>query len=342
MSISRRRFLVGSAAAVAAHQLAACRPEEPPRTPTWSRAAHRKTARPRVAVLPAAAYDAALLTDVVRRGIEAFALPVRGKRVVLKPNMVELERGGVINTNPAVILAAVEAFRSLGAREVIVAEGPGHRRDNQYILVASGVYAVLKESGTRYVDLNNDSVRRVKLESSFTDLGSLYLPETVLDADLLVSMPKMKTHHWAGATLSMKNMFGVVPSAVYGWPKNVLHWAGIDQSIVDINAALAMPRFAIVDGVIGMEGNGPIQGTARHSGVIVCGEDPVAVDATCARLMRLEPWKIGYLAAAEPFLGTIAEEGIEQIGEDVGRLAQDYRVLPQFAPLKDSSLARGV
>ena len=139
MSISRRRFLVGSAAVVAAHQLAACRAEQPARTPTWNRAAYRKTARPRVAVLPAASYDASLLTDVVRRGIEAFALPVSGKRVVLKPNMVELERGGVINTNPALILAAVEAFRSLGAREVIVAEGPGHRRDNQYLLVASGV-----------------------------------------------------------------------------------------------------------------------------------------------------------------------------------------------------------
>ena len=75
-------------------------------------------------------------------------------------------------------------------------------------------------------------------------------------------MAKMKTHHWVGATLSMKNLFGVVPSGIYGWPKNVLHWAGIDESIADLHAAF--PRhFAIVDGIVGMEGNGPIQGSAQ-------------------------------------------------------------------------------
>lgn len=345
MSITRRHFLAAGAGAglgagvLGLHRLVAGAPA-PARVPEWNRAAHRKGARSRVAVLPAAGYDAPL-TDVLLRGIAQFDLPIRGKRVVLKPNLVELDRGGVVNTNAAVVLAAVEAFRTLGAREVIVAEGPGHRRDNQYILVASGVYDVLKESRTRYVDLNTDAVRRVRLNSSFTDLGSLYLPETVLGADLLVSMPKMKTHHWAGATLSLKNMFGVVPSAVYGWPKNVLHWAGIDQSIIDINAALEMPRFNIVDGIIGMEGNGPIQGSARHSGVIVCGTDPVAVDATCARLMQLDPWRIRYLHLTEPFLGNVAEERIEQTGEDPGRLSQDYQVLPQFRHLKPGSLARG-
>ena len=67
-------------------------------------------------------------------------------------------------------------------------------------------------------------------------LRSLYLPHTVLGSDLLVSMPKMKTHHWAGATLSMKNLFGIVPGGVYGWPKNVLHWASIHQSIADLHS----------------------------------------------------------------------------------------------------------
>ena len=100
------------------------------------------------------------------------------------------------------------------------------------------------------MDLNHDAVRRVPLRSSFTRLGELYLPVTVLDAELFVSMPKLKTHHWAGVTLSMKNMFGIVPGSLYGWPKNILHWAGLEGSIVDLNAALDVPRFNIVDGIV--------------------------------------------------------------------------------------------
>ena len=100
-----------------------------------------------------------------------------------------------------------------------------------------------------------------------------YLPRTALGADLLVSMPKMKTHHWVGATLAMKNLFGVVPGGVYGWPKNVLHWAGIDECIADLHAVF--PRqFAIVDGIVGMEGNGPIQGAAKRRGGAGGGAGP--------------------------------------------------------------------
>jgi uncharacterized protein (DUF362 family) len=156
----------------------------------------------------------------------------------------------------------------------------------------------------------------------------------VLEADLLVSMPKVKTHHWAGVTLSMKNMFGIVPGAIYGWPKNVLHWSGIDGSIVDINSTLGMPRFAIADGIVGMEGNGPIQGQPRPLGALVFGADLPAVDATCARLMRIDPAMVRHLATADRFLGNVEHERIEQIGEPLDSLQQDFRVLASFDHLK--------
>ena len=160
------------------------------------------------------------------------------------------------------------------------------------------------------------------------------LPETILSADLLVSMPKLKTHHWAGVTLSMKNMFGCIPGSIYGFPKNVLHWAGIPESIVDINSTLPVRRFAIVDAIVGMEGNGPIQGEPRHCGALVFGEDPVAVDATASRLMSIDPRRVTYLAEAGRFLGHVAEERIDQIGEPIDRLRQDFRVMPAFSALK--------
>ena len=323
--MTRRRFLGAAAAASAA---AGCG-----RTPGWDRAAYRKAERSRVAILSARDY-AVPLTDVVLQGIRQFRLPVVGRKIVLKPNLVEFDPAGVINTHPAVIAAAVEAFRRLGAREVVVAEGPGHRRDTEHLVAASGLFRTLTDLGARYVDLNHDDVRAVTLRSQFTTLGRLHLPETILGADLIVSMPKLKTHHWAGVTLSLKNMFGIVPGMIYGWPKNVLHWAGIHESVVDINSSLPAPQFAIVDGIVGMEGNGPIQGDAKPCGALVFGDDLVAVDATAARLMTIDPRKIKYLQHAAQFLGNIEHEQIAQIGEPLESLRKEFRVIQQFESLR--------
>ncbi|MFV1988686.1 MAG: DUF362 domain-containing protein, partial [Gemmatimonadota bacterium] len=239
----RREFLRLMAGGAAAATVACGTPDR------WTAAAIRKPVRSSVAILAAPDYDEARLVDVVRAGLGMFDLRVRGLRVVLKPNLVEFDPRGAINTHPNLIAATVEAFRLEGALEVVIAEGPGHRRDNEYLIEASGLGAQLRDTGARFVDLNHDAVRRVELKTSFTELGHLYLPETVLDAGLFVSMPKLKTHHWAGVTLSMKNLFGIVPGAIYGWPKNVLHWAGLEGSILDINAVLDVPRFNILDGI---------------------------------------------------------------------------------------------
>jgi uncharacterized protein (DUF362 family) len=336
VSFTRRQFLGSVAAGVAAGAALAPlarRASTPERESRWGRDAYVRPDRSRVAIVRAAAYDDRL-DAVLREGLALFPLDVRGRRVVLKPNLVEFDPAGVINTHPALVAAAARVFRSMGAREVVVAEGPGHRRDNEYLLDASGLGAALEDAGVPYVDLNVDAVRRVRTRSRFMGVPELLLPETVAGADLLVSMAKLKTHHIAGATLSMKNLFGIMPGTYYGWPKNLLHFKGIPNSIVDINSALPVRRFSIIDGVVGMEGNGPIQGTARRSGLLVLGEDPVAVDATGARLMTLEPAGVQYLADAGAFLGNLAEERIEQVAEDLESLRQDYAVLDLFRGLK--------
>jgi uncharacterized protein (DUF362 family) len=323
--MKRREFL--QAAVVGSAALAACGRREVELPPD------RRPARSRVAVLPAASYDADL-ADLLLRGLAFFAPELRGRRVVLKPNYVEFDPNGAINTHPRMVEAAVLAFLRLGAAELIVAEGAGHRRDTEYLLGASGLDAVLRERRVRFVDLNIDRVEEVVLPTAFTALGRLWLPRTVLDADLFVSMPKLKMHHWAGVTLSMKNLFGIVPGAIYGWPKNVLHQAGIPGSILDINAALTMPRLAIVDGIVGMEGNGPIQGEARAAGVVLIGDDFPAVDATGARLMGVDPQHVDHLRWAGGFLGNVAEKRIVQLAEAPARFRQDFALPPGFAKLR--------
>ncbi|MFY9585576.1 MAG: DUF362 domain-containing protein, partial [Candidatus Acidiferrales bacterium] len=220
-----------------------------PLAPSFSRPASR------VAIRRAESYRtdlSALLTETLLE----FDPPVRGKTVLLKPNFVGPDPLGVINTHPAVVAAARESFLRLGAERVLVGDGPALERDTEAVAETMRLREYVGPLELSFVDLNVDDVRRVLLRTRASSLRELYLPETVLDADLVVSMPKLKTHHWAGVTLSLKNMFGIVPGSCYGWPKNVLHWAGITRALLDINSTVR-PGFAIVDGIVGMEGNGP-------------------------------------------------------------------------------------
>ncbi len=291
----------------------------------------QRGAKSTVTVVKASNYSVDL-ARLIREGIAACGLAVKGKRVLLKPNLVEFDKQTVINTDVAVVAAAYEVFSSLGAAEVRIGEGPGHRRDTYAISEQAGYRALLEKFDNRFVDLNRDRVSPVK---EFAGEPVFYFPDTALSADLIVSIPKMKTHHWAGATLAMKNYFGLVPGSVYGWPKNTLHMLGIARSIVELNRVFSR-NFAIVDGVVGMEGNGPIQGSPKPAGVLVMGSDLRAVDATCCRIMGIDPLRIGYLEQSA-HLGNATEAGIEQRGERVADVHTDFQLLPDLAGLRLNS-----
>ena len=315
MKITRRELLAASAVAGAA-ALTSCNREQP-------------LVPSRVSIRRAPAYDQRVY-QTMRQILDEHNVDVRGRGVVVKPNLVEFEPERFINTNPLLVHAAVEAFRARGAASVHIAEGPGHRRNTLDLADAAGYFKIVPKFEDLFVDLNLDDVTQVRLPRQFSRLGKLYLPNTALRASLLVSMPKMKTHHWMGATLAMKNLFGLVPGGVYGWPKNVLHWAGIAESIADLHATF--PRqFAIVDGIVGMHGNGPIQGTAKYAGVLVAGSDPVAVDATCCRIMRINPYLIPYLRLATGGVDAqISERNIQQSGEAIGAVATPFDLISEF------------
>ncbi len=290
-----------------------------------------------VAVIKASSYESELLSKLEEGMREAWPdAPafVRDKTVVLKPNLVEFDQNTCINTDPRLVLACRELFLKLGAKSVLIAEGPGHRRDTWDLADQAGYRKIISDFDGSFVDLNLDDVKSVR---AYGDSMDLFLPKSILDADLVVSVAKMKTHHWAAATLSMKNFFGIVPGSIYGWPKNLLHYQGIDKSIVELNR-IVRHTFAIVDGIVAMEGNGPIQGTPVSAGVVVMGKDVAAVDSTCARLMKLDPLKIAYLknsaALRIPGLGAVEEAQIEQRGETISSLSRPFAVIDDFAGLR--------
>jgi uncharacterized protein (DUF362 family) len=290
--------------------------------------------RSRVAILRVEEYSQKI-EEILLRGLQLFRLDVRGKTVVLKPNLVDYIAGEAINTHPVLVAATAESFRRLGAKEVVVAEGPGHQRDTQLVLFESGYSSILRENEIRFVDLNRDELMPVSLGASYTSMKRLWFPRTVVQADFLVSMPRVKTHHWSGVTLSMKNLFGVVPGSKYGWPRNILHWHGIQQSILDICATVPV-HFVVADAIIAMEGNGPLNGLPRALGCIVLADDPVAADATCARLMGLEPHRVVHIHEAAKFLGNASSRLIDQVGETVRCPDVPFQVVPEFEFLRQA------
>jgi len=316
--MTRRKFaLLSGAALVGAYgSIKLQKVQKPPKLPDGP------AGKSVVAIVRAGSYSDDLVSRMLE-GIRQCGLDVRGKRILLKP-------ATVINTNASVIAAALEVFERLGASEVKIGEGPGHRRDTLDMADDARYRATIPKFERIFTDLNRDDVSPVR---GFAGESEFYFPNTVLGADLIVSLAKMKTHHWAGATLSMKNFFGVVPGSVYGWPKNKLHYYGIPESIVALNRQFGRKAFAIVDGVIGMEGNGPIQGTPKPVGVLVMGSDLVAVDSTCCRVMGIDPEKVSYLRMGAD-IGHVHPERIEQRGETIASVRTNFELSNDFRDLR--------
>ena len=265
----------------------------------------------RIAILNADQYSDKL-DQLLFDGLRLFHLDVRGKSVLLKPNIVECIPEKPVNTDAQLIGAAAEAFLRLDAASVIVGEGPGHHRDTDLLLHETGLGDQLAHRKIAFVDLNRDELIKTRLQANYSGLGNLWLPRTVLASDFIVSMPKVKTHHWTGVTLSLKNMFGIVPGCRYGWPKNVLHWAGIHESILDI-CATVRPRFVIADAIVTMEGDGPLNGSARYLKTVVLGDDPVAADSTLTRFMEIRPESVAHIREAGRFIGNLQQSVISEL-----------------------------
>lgn len=282
-------------------------------------------------------YDGSLVRTIedglIATGMQAAAF--RGKRVLLKPNLVEPNRDiPHLTTHPAVIVAAAEVFRSWGA-DVKVGEGPGHVRDIELALAESRVQEALDDARLPFIDLNHDETGWRENAGRASALAGFHFPRAILEADVVVSLPKLKTHHWVGATIAMKNLYGTLPGLKYGWPKNVLHHAGIPQTVYDINATLPK-TIAIVDAIDCMEGDGPIMGSRKSMGLILIGPVVAAVDATACRIMGLRPERIDYMRLAEDQLGPLDDGWIDQCGERWQPLVSPFEVLdrPHLRPLQ--------
>lgn len=249
----------------------------------------------------------------VERALELFPLPVRGKKVLIKPNVLRAARPEEgITTHPALLAAVVRCLEEMGPAEIIVGDNPG--------LMSYGANeASFHQCGLHEASLGH--YRNIGLEAVERDFDPAFLPrlslsKAVAQADVFISLPKFKTHGLTVLTGAIKNSYGILPGA----QKALLHrLAGpperFHEMIVEV-FRLRVPDLFIVDAVVGMEGNGPASPDLRHIGQVLASDNAVALDAVIARMMGLDPGRLRFLQKARELgLGDFDASAIQVLGD---------------------------
>jgi len=222
-----------------------------------------------------------------------------GDVVVIKPNAKNQSPPGYgIVTDPRVVDAMVRLSFQRGARKVKIAEGaayPTGAYNTFAAFEATGITEIAKRWDVELVDLNSYDSIDVDVPNGFV-LDWVRVGKSVMDADVVINVPVLKTHQGTLLSACVKNI-GV--GCATREEKKRLHRLGIDESLVDVYSVVPT-TFHLVDGIVALEGDGPNlpPGTARPLGLVVAGKDGVAVDAVCAVLMGFNPSDVKHLRLA--------------------------------------------
>ncbi|MBU1862063.1 MAG: DUF362 domain-containing protein [Candidatus Omnitrophica bacterium] len=282
-------------------------------------------------------------------------------KVFIKPNYIT---GGLDGhdpvtageiAHPAVVAAVAEECVKAGAREVIIGEWVerplkinfGGKEGKEGAQIQKHIDTLNKKYGNKIYLINlMEHTSYFQFVPSKTALRYLAIPNIVAEADVIISIPSLKTHHKpCPVSLGMKNFMGIMPSVLYGEPRYKLHEAGVHQVIVDINKAL-QPDLVVIDGSFGMESRGaslylggkPVDVSSRIGGfVVIAGTDPVATDATATRLITKSwspvpknldlgvPWYVHHLRMAqEQGLGVLNKTQIAIEGDQLETLLMNW------------------
>ncbi len=280
----------------------------------------------RVALVQCGTYDLETVHQAVGRGLqllggaERFARP--GERILLKPNLlVAAAPDNVVTTHPSVFRAVIMHLKAEGA-QLAWGDSPGFGGTSG-VARRAGLLQVAEELGIQQADFTCGrpvSFPDGNLVKRFTIAGA------VLDADGIVSLPKMKTHGLTRITGAVKNQFGCIPGLLKGeFHARMGTVERFSQMLVDLNLLLK-PRLFIMDGVVAMQGNGPRSGDPRPMSVLLLSDDPVALDTVFARLVDLDPRLVPTIVWGER-RGLGSATDIEIVGDPIeGFMCSDFEV----------------
>lgn len=248
-----------------------------------------------------------------------YAEKFRGtKTVLIKVNFITTKNWETgATTDPIVVEGIVDKLRAINV-EPIVVESDATTTNADKAYETSGMKELCERRSIEWMNLRNapDKVEVPIPEGEA--IRSIKVPKIVMDTPI-ISAAKLKTHAQTEVTLGMKNMFGLLPDKF----KGKYHLIGIDKVIVDINKVLK-PAITVIDGFIGMEGRGPVHGNPVKMNTIIAGFDPVATDATAARVMGFDPKYISHIMMAKQRnLGII--DNIEELGDGVNAVKRQFK-----------------
>jgi uncharacterized protein (DUF362 family) len=265
---------------------------------------------PRVLIEPA---DYSTCLPAVRKALQVFPQDLAGKKVLINPNVLRTSKPdeGIV-TNPALLQAVVQAVEEQQPASIIVGDNPGlfNYGDNERCFEQTGL---MQAAGGYYQNIGTESMQ---MDFDPTLLPRVGVSRAVLDADVVISLPKFKTHGLTVITGAIKNSYGILP----GGQKATLHKASktperFQETIVEV-FRLRVPDLFIMDAVVGMEGNGPASPDLRDIGRILAADNAVAMDAVMAAMMGLEPGRLRSLQKAKELgLGDFDLQTIEIMGE---------------------------
>jgi uncharacterized protein (DUF362 family)/Pyruvate/2-oxoacid:ferredoxin oxidoreductase delta subunit len=248
--------------------------------------------RSKVAIRPA---SYGTCREVVEELFSLFDLDVRGKYVMVKPNVLRpSEPEEAVTTHPAILRAVLEVLRDGGAASIVV--GDNHGGAGGYNRAAFQVSGLLEASGEYYINIGAEPVE-VPFSSRYAK--KVIVSRPVLECDVLISLPKFKTAASTGMSCAIKNSYGILPGAQKGRFHVITGDApGLAELLVDV-FAIRKPDFVLVDGVLGMEGNGPASKTLRYIGQLIASRDAVAVDAVVGHMMGVKEEMLRMVRIAE-------------------------------------------
>lgn len=285
-----------------------------------------------VAIQRCETYEEAEIAAAVRAAVDAAgglgSLITPGARVLLKANLLApVSPEAAVTTHPAVVKAMITLVREAGG-DPFVADSPG-------FLFVGGENSALEESGVKQAadEMQVESFQFEHVEQPYMDtevpdgqwLESIYAARLALEADVIITLPKLKTHENTMLTGAVKNMFGAVATRTRKKAHRAGSYERFSAAVVDIYATLR-PGFALMDAVVGMEGGGPRHGTPRQVGLVIASADPVALDAVAAAITGFDPQEVATTRiAAGRGLGTGDLSAIETTGISIERAVVDFR-----------------